>query len=265
MTKRKFKRVLACGDMHGGHRTGLTPPKWQSEIRGEQYYDIQQECFEFWVNKIEPLKPIDILIHNGDGIEGKGIRSGGTELIHPDRKDQVAICVDNIEVADPEHVVLTYGTPYHVGSEDDWEGLISSRLNDRGIDTTIKGQDWITVNGTTFDIKHKVGASTIPHGRSTPQKKEALWNMIWAYVGEQPQSDIFLRSHVHYFDYSGTSTYLAMTLPALQGQGTKFGSRQCSGTVDFGFVVFDCYEDGSFVWEPYILRAESQRQEARVL
>ena len=262
---RSFKRIIAAGDPHCGHRTGLTPPKWQSQLRGRKYNLVTKECWEFYQSTIESLKPIDVFVCNGDGIDGKGGRSGGTELIQPDRKEQVQMAVECIEIAEAPNVVMTYGTPYHTGNEDDWEGMIASRLKDRGFNATISGQEWIEVNGTTFDIKHKVGASGIPHGRSTPQKKEQLWNLIWADIGEQPRANIFLRSHVHYFDFSGTSTYLAMTLPALQGQGTKFGARQCSGVVDFGLVWFDCYDDGSYSWSWKVLRAESQKQEARTL
>lgn len=262
----RFKRIVACGDMHCGHRTGLTPRKWEKVSEQDQkYQDIRRECRDFYVPFIEKLKPIHVFIHNGDGVEGKGIRSGGTELIWTDRTAQKSMFVENLKAADANHYVLTYGTPAHVGTDEDWESEAVDVMQAGGYDIDISGQQWITVNGTTFDIKHKVGASTIPHGRSTPQKREQLWNLIWADIGEQPRADIILRSHVHYFDYSGTPTYLAMTLPALQGQGTKYGSRQCSGVVDFGIVWFDCYEDGTYTWSWRVLRAESQKQEARVL
>ena len=111
-----FKRVVACGDMHCGHRAGLTPAKYQSKVRGQGYFNLQRECNDFYCDEIERLKPIDILIHNGDAIDGKGRRSGGTELIHPDRGIQVEMAVENIIRADPQNVVLTYGTPYHARS-----------------------------------------------------------------------------------------------------------------------------------------------------
>ena len=251
--------------MHCGHRVGLTPPRWQSKLAGEKFYLIQRECWDFYQPLVGHLQP-DIWISNGDAIDGKARASGGTELIQADRKDQVEMAVECIELSGAENVVMTYGTPYHTGRSDDWEGMVASRLRDRGYSATVSGQEWISVNGTTFDIKHKVGASSIPHGRSTPQKKERLDNLIWsADKGEQPRADIILRSHVHYFDFTGNAEYLAMTLPALQGQGSKFGARQCSGIVDFGLVWFDCYDDGSYTWSRDILRALSQKQEARIL
>lgn len=259
------KRVVACGDMHCGHRVGLTPPKFQSQRHGRKYFDIQRELYSFYKTEIERLKPIDILIHNGDAIDGKGFRSGGTELIEPDRTKQVDMAVDNLLLADANHYVLTYGTPYHVGTEDDFEGIIVTRLKDKGYDATIEGQSWITVNGITFDIKHKVGSSSVPYGRATQQEKENFHNLVWADIGEQPRANCVLRSHVHYFVFSGDAQHLAMALPALQGQGAKFGQRQCSGVVDFGFVYFDIYENGKMDFERCILRAESQKQEARVL
>jgi hypothetical protein len=118
------------------------------------------------------------------------------------------------------------------------------------------------VNGVKFDVKHKVGSSGIPHGRHTATAKADNWNAIWADEDMQPRCDVFIRSHVHYFQYSGNSSKLRMTLPALQAAATEYGARQCEGYVDFGFVVFTIYEDGSYEWEPRILKLKSVKEVA---
>jgi hypothetical protein len=52
-------------------------------------------------------------------------------------------------------------------------------------------------------------------------------------------ADVFLRGHVHHFSHSEQPTFHAFTCPSLQGLGSKYGSRQCSGVVHFGFLIFD--------------------------
>ena len=263
-----FKRVIACGDMHGGHYVGLTPPKYQSKVRGEVAYKCQRECFKFWESELKPLKPIHLLIHNGDATEGKGKRSGGNELIHPKRTTQANIATENIMVANPQKVVITRGTPYHVGVDEDFEDIVADNLNREGVQTIIKDHAFIDVNGTLFNVKHKIGGSSVPYSRATAISKENTWNMYWAEIGDQPRkvgSTVFLRSHVHYYGFTGDDTFLAVILPALQAHKTTWGARQCSGVVKFGFVVFDCYEDGSVQWFAKILPIKSLRQEAIVL
>jgi hypothetical protein len=74
----------------------------------------------------------------------------------------------------------------------------------------------------------------------------------------RPQATIILRGHVHYTIDCGDPTWRAIILPALQGMGSKYGARQCSGTVDFGITVFDVEDDGSFVWKVETVRVEEQ-------
>ena len=143
---------------------------------------------------------------------------------------------------------MIYGTDYHVGRDDDWEDIVSERVG-----AEISGHEWVNVNGVTFDLKHHLGGSTIPHGRYTAISRDALWNLVWASDGRQPQADIILRAHVHYFVYAGDEKKLGIVMPALQGYGSKYGIRRCSGTVSIGLLSFDVEDDGRYSWEPHLL------------
>ena len=263
----KFKRVVACGDMHCGHRVGLTPPQYQSDVRGKHYYEAQKQCWDFWVEELERLKPIDLLIHNGDACDGKGKRSGGNELIHSRRTDQANAATEAIEVAEPKQVVLTRGTPYHVGVNEDFEDIVCDNLNRDGIKTIIKNHAFVEVNGVLFNAKHKIGSTSTPY-RSSQSQKENMWNLYWNEIGDHPRKTgqtVFLRSHTHFFDFCGNNTFLAVVLPALQAHSTEFGARQCSGVVDFGLTWYNCYEDGRMSWSWEILPVTSLKQEPLVL
>ena len=88
-----------------------------------------------------------------------------------------------------------------------------------------------------------------------------MWNVFWSERKLTPAADIILRSHVHYLSYAGDGRRLAITTPAMQGYGTKYGSRRCSGLVDVGFLSFRC-ENGEYDWKAHI--AEIPRHKAEV-
>ena len=55
-----------------------------------------------------------------------------------------------------------------------------------------------------------------------------------------------------------------MTLPALQGLGSKYGARQCSGVVDFGFVWMEINKGKIINWDAEIIELESHKNEVLV-
>lgn len=242
MSKKKAKqRVVIVSDPHCGHRAGLTPPNhWQY---GTSYYAQQKKTWDFYEKAIKSLQPIDILLCNGDAIDGKGDRSGGTEIYESDRQKQAKIAKECLEISKAKQYIIVAGTPYHVGAEEDFERQLAWDLN-----TELEGHAFFEVNGVKFDATHKIGSSSVPHARYTALARSKLWNNIWAIKKGQPNSDIIIRSHVHYFLYAGDSSWLGIITPALQGFGSKYGVRQCQGTVDFGLVWVDVYEDGTFDW-----------------
>ena len=232
----RTKRILALGDMHCGHKAGLTPPEWWVNPYHKKEYNLMKECWEFYKETISKIGHVDAVIVNADCIDGKGTRSGGTELITTDQLEQVEIAKKCLEQIDSDKFFFTRGTPYHTSAGgEDYEDKLADDMN--GI---IKDHLWLDINGCVFDVKHKVGGSTIPHGRATSLMKEYVWNSEWAKMNGAPVGHIFLRSHVHYnIVVQDPTNYLCMTLPALQAADTKFGARQCSGTVHFGMVLFE--------------------------
>lgn len=244
------KRVLVIADLHSGNTVGLTPTGFNSFRERDKAY--QKKCWDIYLRELRKIKPIDILIVNGDCTDGKQSRRGSRDLITADPAEQIKMASICIKKVGAKKIHMTYGTPYHTGTEMDYEDQIAAAVG-----AEIHDHLFLDVNGHIFDCKHAVGSSTIPHGRFTPTAKEHLWNVLWKDQGETPQSDIIIRSHVHYFSFCGEHTWLAMTTPALQGLGSQFGARRCSGTVHFGMVLFDVYKKTSFTpkieWRPIII------------
>jgi hypothetical protein len=245
-TGQKAKRVVVIADLHCGHQIGLTHPDFNpSYPRGTPGFELsvrRRLLYRFYKETLDSLKPIDVLIVNGDAVEGKGRRSGSTELITADRNEQAEIAAAAILEAQAAKVFMSYGTPYHTGADEDWENAVAKEVKAE----KIGGHDWMDVNGLIIDYRHYIGRSSIPHGRHTAIARDRLWNVLWAEWGEYPKSDIIIRSHVHYFTYCGGFGWRAFTTPALVGYGGKFGTRACSNTVDFGLIWFDVDEEGEY-------------------
>ena len=256
MSRNKPIRVLLWGDSHCGSNVGLTPPAYQTKYTPNpkteehrtlnKWANLQAECWDWYVNRLEMLKPIDNLFYLGDGIDGTGHRSGGTELIYVDRKIQVRMAIEAIEAVEAKKMTMAYGTPYHTGQDEDFELDIA-----RHFGCKIGGHEWEEVNGCMFDLKHKQGNCDNP--------TTGLWQQIrdhreWAGLGEQPKADVLVRAHTHRFCIIKLEDCIGISIPALQAYGTKFGARQCSRKVQFGLVALDVWPDGEIVEHIHIAK-----------
>jgi len=247
-----LKRVLVISDPHHGHRGGLTPPSWQYSKDAEEdarskYGYLQSVVWEWFKKSIDEIGPVDLLVCNGDSIDGRGERSGSTELITVDRREQCEIAAECINIIERKKLLLIRGTPYHTGNEEDWEDVLAGMVNA----TDIGSHEWVDADGVIMDFKHKIGSSAVPYGRLTAPGRDALWNMLWAERGIQPESRVIVRSHVHYFAYGGDANRLWLTTPCLQAW-SKYGTAQCSGTIDIGMILFEC-DKGAYTWRPILL------------
>ena len=249
-----MKRGIILSDLHCGHRTGLTPPAHQYKKGGfkEKYYKVQKACWNWYKDTLDRIGDVDIVMVNGDAVDGKGYRSGCSEQITTDMNEQCDIarfCIHQA-LSKKTKLVMTKGTPYHTGEGEDFEENIAEDLNAVEIGAHV----FPRIEGVTFDLKHKVGSSGIPHGRASAIKKAALWNKMWSEAGEQPDAKVLIRSHVHYHQACYDPDFgWQMTTPALQGFGSKYGSLQCEGRVHFGLIEF-AVDGDEFSWKPHIAK-----------
>jgi hypothetical protein len=148
------------------------------------------------------------------------------------------MAVDCINQINAKQVYMTYGTPYHTGKIESFEEIIADR-----VDAVLKNKLRLNINGCIIDVRHKIGGSTIPHGRFTQIAKEAMWDDL-KNIDKAEKANVIIRSHVHYHVFGGHSNNrIFFTTPALQGW-TEYGDRECSGSVDYGFITFDIDEFG---------------------
>lgn len=261
----KSKRIVVFSDPHCGHRIGLTPPRHQPEADKDapayvkKFVLERKRMWDWFADHIERLEQIDYLIVNGDMIEGKGVRSGGTELLTADRDEQATIAADVINFVKAKNVFATFGTPYHVGCEEDWEVVACSKVNNF---RKIEAEAHFEVNGLQIACRHYIGNTSSPASRGTALANAQVKQMLWATRDQQPLANLIIRSHIHraFAIQDPALNFMALTTPALQGCGSKYGARQCDGLpVDFGFVTIDVESKTKWAVKFHIAPAEYAR------
>lgn len=246
-----MKNVIVISDLHCGHKTGLTPPAWQ--IKKDRfpaisaYQKASWTCYKGWAK--ENQNP-DLLVVNGDCIDGRGEKSNSVELLTSDRLEQCTMAQRVIEQWNAKKIVMLRGTPYHTGKGVDYENVIAER-----IEAEIYDKINIKIEDVIVNFRHKASRSSIPHGRHTPIAKERLWNKI----DNETNAHIFIRSHVHYYSFCGGLDWNAITTPALQGK-SKYGSKICTGMVDFGLLKLQI-EQGEWTWEALTAQLEESNHQ----
>lgn len=254
------KRILFIGDCHCGSLHGLTPPDWQAPPARAKIRAAQAELWDWFESRLAEVKaerPIDIAVFNGDMVDGDGKKSQGVEELTTDQQDQVAIAemIVNKIGAKANHFVT--GTGYHVGDGTNFENLLARRF---GCESANKL--FLSVNGLVFDIRHHTSRTSIPYGMNAAAK-DKMWNTLLAERGREPQARVTIRSHVHWYRFSGECDWLAMTLPCLEYPNTKYGAR-CSGDYTMGFVIFDIEDDGSYTWKPILAQPAAAQAEVLI-
>ena len=257
----KPTRVLLPGDLHSGSNIGLTPPAYQYKViehaiteehhKRNKWGQLQVECWDWYIKTLNILKPIDKCFVMGDLIDGDGSRSGGTELITTDRKVQTGMAIEALGPIQAKGMVFVYGTPYHTGKTEDWETDVSEYFGCK-----IGSHEWETINGVVFDLKHKQSNTKNP---ATSLYNEIVDNREWAINGEQPKADVLVRAHTHRFCSVQIEDCLAVSIPALQSYGSKFGARQCTRKVQFGLVALDVWPDGFIQQHVFIAKLKGHQ------
>lgn len=217
--------VVVVADMHDGSRAGIT---------ADPQNKTQEVLLDKWIENCSAWNRPDIIIVNGDLVEGKG--KPNPHLTQPDAIKQVEDVVDLLKMWNAKTYLISYGTNFHVvnrGGGEDWEYLACSMLN-RWKPGCAQIRDYwgqIEVGKTVIYAKHRIERSSIPHGKATPVLREALWGQILSMIGEAEKSaDIYIYSHAHYFLRVEDDIASAMITPAWQARGSKHGNRRCSAT-----------------------------------
>ena len=240
-------RVLNTGDWHGGHKFGAA-------CHDECDNDIQRRGMKMVDEAIIALRPIDLMVMNGDGIEGNAPRNGGIELITPDRIEQAKMMIRYKQHLDllngkPMTFYATYGTPYHSGNAENYEQIIADAFPLESGKSNITENLVLDVEGYKLHYRHHIPSGSILT-RGSNITKQAIIRILKETQG-YAHVNFLGRSHVHYAhrnpDYLGKTLQI---IPALQ-MWSGYGARQCDGITSFGVVAMDIHQGKVVHWHDY--------------
>jgi len=227
----------------------LTPPGWQyqggsDDPELEWYAEFQRALWKQYASVVELLQPVDVLIANGDLVDGRGAKTGGVEEILAERDKQARMAARCLEEMHAKRVIIVSGTPYH-SSEDgeDWDAAVAQYIKAETIGT----EGYIDAAGLVLHVKHFCPSSVIPHGRFTGPAREYLHLALRALHREAPRADVVIRSHVHYGVDAGNRYWRVIVTPCLQGP-TRFPRKTSLRETDMGLTVFDIKGRDRWTW-----------------
>lgn len=227
----------------------------------------QKILFEYWEMLAKKWKRPDILVVNGDLIEGLQKRAHITRCWSDNLQDQADDSMRLIKMFDAKKIFVIRGTEYHTGSAgNDIEENIAKELNAvkvgqkyssyfRLINLAPEGSPEKIIHFT-----HHIQGSKFMHYRGMPLSR-AMANMMLNeghWVDRQKFRSIFgiVRAHVHYYWYEESASRMMLQAPAWQLQ-TPYGFKvNPESPPDIGAVKFTFYSNGKWDKEHQLLKTK---------
>ena len=192
-------RLGIIADLHCLSRYGLVPPKFRpaQALPSAMFYDYLWEC---WLDFVKRCPPLDMLIVNGDTIEGESpSRREAMDALTDDLNLQVDAAVETLGLIRDKvkHLWLLRGTPYHEGRHAEAIERIGSDLGAelwaprRYSGFVLEGE----FHGLHLNVCHPVSLGAIYRG--TIADRTALFATAAEKLGKAKEADIIIRSHVH--------------------------------------------------------------------
>jgi hypothetical protein len=228
------KRVLVLSDLHCGNIFGLTHPNYFNSFR-----EIQQIGWDFFQKSVKSLGEIDLLILNGDLVDGPG-KKDTRQHITTDMKEQVDMAIAVLETIPAKKIIFIRGTCFHVTTDRENEDDIASFFK-----SEIYDSKKIDVNGCILHCKHTVGKGSTVYGSITPLQSNSALQVLNDVASGNETADIFIRSHIHEYNMVDREPFTAITTPGLQFKGMAYG-RRYNSFYSYGMVHLDIRDKKDF-------------------
>jgi hypothetical protein len=236
------KTLLVTGDIHVGSTTSVCTAEPEiSELK--MVYSLNKTnkaTLRHWnsINDSLTKKVTDVVLMNGEGINGPNPKSNGDENWSSSIKDQIADAKKLFKMFKYSHIVGTRGSDYHVRSNNDnHDELLMKELNAVAYNGYLwsdtkkkkKSGSWynphekLTDNFIWFDIHdqlvsaaHHIGFNKWQAYRSTSLAREmaALEFEAGKLYDARTRPVVTIRSHVHYYVTLGFSNTNGFCAPA---------------------------------------------------
>jgi hypothetical protein len=231
------KSFLFLSDMHVGSMYAVRSPDATlpdgSEVKQNEF---QEQLYDIWCEMRDRCRKPDLLVLNGEPIDGSGKKSVGSDSWTQSTKSQLTDAERLIKMYNWRDIVATRGSRYHVTVDNTYHeeflakelgcipysGLFgdAQKLNNDTKSYNIDTQFtdfylWFELAGRLFSVCHHVGYNKTELYRTTALGRE-MAVMEFAKGKWYPSDrniDVIVRSHVHYYVQVRFHKQIALTTP----------------------------------------------------
>jgi len=256
------KSVFVYSDIHVGSKVAVCSESPEI-IDAENYTPnpAQKALFKGWREIIDSYKTKpDILVINGESIDGSNPKSMGSGVWSTDLKDQINDFKKLLNyIPKPKQIYFVRGSGYHVqtGGATNIDEIVASEVNAQKY-RTYAGSGYtdyeanIEVNGKIFNFTHHVGFAEWEQYRTTALARE-LVKLHFEHSKRGHHTDIAVRSHVHYYVEVRFKHTIGVTSPAWKFPDSFMYRRGIPTTSDIGCIEFVIESNGEVLIYPHIV------------
>lgn len=198
-------RIRVVGDLHVGSDYGLWPPKftWGEPERSYPQNRLQRWLWACWEDMIKNYAPPDLLIVNGDLIDGEQRKDAGRNTMSPDidlQHDAAAAALAPLVRKSKDWVVVK-GSPYHettfaaIAGHENFSGRAPRRWPSGGRVGQVLD---FTVRGITLNVAHHPEGGAVLY-EGTKMNRTILWSFLAEAAVGLPKARVIIRSHLHFY------------------------------------------------------------------
>lgn len=247
-----IRRIGVVSDLHCGSIFGMLPPNFVTSDGAPKLQNAgQTHLWNCWNAAIDWLKKsrVDLIVVNGDVIDGPQPAQRGTELSLPlifDQREAAIQCLQPLSVLAP--LYFTQGTEYHdckagASVEEVAKALNAVQYHGIGSGKYSKEILDLEVDGVILNFAHHVGIAGGFY-RATAVDREAIWSALAGKDGKVPKADACLRAHCHFFVHVEHASKHVAISPCWQLQ-TRFMRRNSAYRMipDIGALIVEVNGD----------------------
>lgn len=238
--------LVALGDIHAGSRAAVCIPDQQLAGGGSfRYSAAQRALYEAWCGLAKEWSEPDLLVCNGDAIEGQARKESGVPCWSTDLDDQIECAASLLKLYKARKYYMVDGTGYHVDAGGkSLEHHIGERIRAEKIGIAGARSDdelFLKIDGVTFHFAHHISIGTGWY-KTTPLARELVFALL--NESDKHRVDIVCRSHVHYFCGVEFTRQRGYILPCWQTQTRYMRKKSSFGMVPvLGALRFRIYPE----------------------
>jgi hypothetical protein len=163
-----------------------------------------------------------MLLHLGELTEGPGKKST-LELWTSDMEQQAEAQAELLAMWNCPDYRLCYASKYHSGDESKTDRQVVKDLMLMGRKADIKAIQRLDIMGLKVMGRHKVGASSTPHGKASQLAKASTIDMLRGAYRNYPGADLYFFAHTHEYAVAGNDMYMAYNNPCQKWPLGEYG------------------------------------------